>query len=383
MKMGDRVRLGRVIDFLCSGNLEGVDGVRRQFGIFAVKLNFSSTVLMGAVLVSLLIGCSSADDEAGEGSGVGGTGGSVVSTGAVSGSGAFSSVGGGSGGAGAGVGGSSASGGAGVGGLASGGTASGGDSSGGATSGGANGADPDFMIFLLIGQSNMAGVPQPQAQDQTEHPRVKVLAYNNCGSLGRTYNEWYAAKPPLHGCWEGVGPGDNFGKALADAFPNATIGLVPNAISGVDIDFFRKGVVSSRRNEFQIPPDNHWSGAYEWVIERAKLAQQTGVIRGIIFHQGESDSGSPQWVGKVKGIVSDLRADLGIGNVPFIAGELPYGGCCATYHNPLVNQLPSQIDNAFVVSASGLGIMQDKLHFDLAGQRELGKRYGQKMLDAL
>jgi len=267
--------------------------------------------------------------------------------------------------------------------------ATGGDTSNGgmagalsnAGSGAAGSADPNFYVFLLIGQSNMEGQPKPTAEDRMTDPRVKVLGYDNCPNIPRANNAWYTATPPLHSCYAGVGPGDYFGKTLAAAFPDATIGLVPLGISGVDIDFFRKDVVSARRSEFKIPPDNHWAGAYEWVLERARLAQQTGVIRGIIFHQGESDTGQTVWVDKVKGMVTDLRTDLGIGEVPFLAGELLYTGCCVS-HNPIINQLPAQISNSFVISADGLA-GQDEAHFDLAGQREFGVRYGDKMVELL
>lgn len=244
------------------------------------------------------------------------------------------------------------------------------------------GVDPNLMLFLLVGQSNMEGWATAEASDRIQNPRVKVLGFDNCTNLGRQYNQWYVASPPLHACFSGVGPGDSFGRTLAEAYPDKTIGLVPLAISGVDIDYFRKNVVSKRRSEFRIPPDNHWAGAYEWVIERARLAQQTGVIRGIIFHQGESDNGDSTWVGKVRGMVADLRADLGIGeDVPFIAGELLYTGCCSL-HNPLIGQIPAQIPNSYVVSACGL-TGADDAHFNLAGYRELGIRYGQAMLKAL
>ncbi|AUX40961.1 uncharacterized protein SOCE26_023630 [Sorangium cellulosum] len=268
-----------------------------------------------------------------------------------------------------------------------GGAATTGGTGGGATSGTGGGgtggapADNANMVFLLIGQSNMEGVPQPQAEDKVENPRVKVLAYDNCTNVGRTYNEWYTASPPLHSCGAGVGPGDYFARTLAEAYPTANIWLVPNAINGVDIDFFRKGVRSSRRGEFRIPPDDHWNGAYEWVIERARLGQEKGTIRGIIFHQGESDSGQQAWLDKVAGMVSDLRSDLELGEVPFIAGELLYSGCCRG-HNTIVNQIPGRIPNSFVVSAEGLAAM-DQYHFDLAGQRTLGRRYGETMLEAL
>jgi hypothetical protein len=241
--------------------------------------------------------------------------------------------------------------------------------------------DPNFHVYLLLGQSNMEGQPKAEAADRAIEPRVKVLQYDDCTNFARKYDQWYTAIPPLHGCFAGVGPGDYFGKALAAAFPEATIGLVPCAISGVDIDMFRKGIVSARRSEFRIPPDDHWEGAYAWVLERARLAQQAGTIKGIIFHQGESDNGDIAWLDKVQELVTDLRRDLGLGEVPFVAGELLYGGCCDA-HNPIINMLPSKLSNASVVSAEEL-LGMDDAHFDLAGQRELGTRYGNAMLEAL
>lgn len=243
------------------------------------------------------------------------------------------------------------------------------------------GPSEDFFVFLLIGQSNMEGAPKPEAEDLQEDPRVLVLAYEDCPALGRVHDRWYTARPPLHGCNAGLGPGDTFAKAIAAAYPKATIGLVPSAISGVDIDFFRKGVVSKRRKEFRIPPDDRAEGAYGWVVERGKLAQRSGRIRGILFHQGESDTGDPAWLDKVAGMVRDLRSDLGLGAAPFVAGELLHGGCCAS-HNALVNRVPHGIPSSFVVSAEGLAGM-DRAHFDARGQRELGKRYAEKMLAAL
>ena len=245
------------------------------------------------------------------------------------------------------------------------------------------GPDPDFLIFLLIGQSNMAGIPLPEAPDRLEHRRVKVLAYDHCALRGRTYNRWHCASPPLHDDCLGVGPGDYFARTLVAALPERySIGLVPCAVSGVDIDFFRKDVVSSRRGEFRIPPDDSWSGAYDFVMSRAQLAAKAGIIRGILFHQGESDSGQTSWLDKVQDMVRDLRTDLGLGDsAPFLAGELYHGGRCAA-HNTLISELPSRISNSTVVSASGLNGL-DPFHFDLPGQRELGARYGNAMLSAL
>ena len=243
-----------------------------------------------------------------------------------------------------------------------------------------------FHFFLLFGQSNMGGAPRPAAQDTVRNPRIKAIAFNNCTNLGLTYNQIYTAFPPLHGCNGGLGPGDYFGKMMADSLPlTDTIGLIPCAIAGVDIEYFMKGIVSTRRNEFSIPPDNHWSGAYPFMMQRCSVAVQRGVIRGFLFHQGESDAPyATVWIPKVRSVASNLRADLNVPNAPFIAGELmyaQYGGACASL-NTYINRIPDSIPNAYVASASGLDGV-DQFHFSLTSQRELGRRYARIMLNAL
>lgn len=295
-------------------------------------------------------------------SGAGGSGGTPAAGGVPGGSGGASNGGAGT----PGVGGAGGM-------LALGGAASGGAPvSGSGGSAGASG-EPVFHVFLLLGQSNMAGYPKAQAADKVEDPRVRVLGFDACADTGRKENEWDTASPPLHECWNGaIGPGDYFAKTVLAALPSSdTIGLVPCAISGEKIETFQKAGGSK----------------YSWIIQRAKLAQDAGgIIDGMIFHQGESNCGDSAWPGKVGTVVEDLRADLGLGDAPFLAGELPYGGDCAT-HNTQVNKLPMVIENAHVVSASGLAVdpadTQWNLHFDHDSNVELGKRYGQKMLEAL
>jgi hypothetical protein len=238
-------------------------------------------------------------------------------------------------------------------------------------------AAPRTQAFILFGQSNMWGVPNPQAQDLEINPRIEVLTLTSCGRHGM--NQWVPAQPPLHSCvgqpgnggqGPGVGPGDYFAKTLADAFPQDTILLVPNAIPGVSIDVFQPG-----------------QQAYNSTLARARMAQERGEIRGIIFHQGETDNGQDTWPNRVKTVVDRLRADLGVASAPFVAGELFYGAFMG--HNARVNQLPSIITNAGVARAEGFTAVpreQDtfgNLHFDLPSQREFGRRYGQAMLDLL
>ncbi len=239
--------------------------------------------------------------------------------------------------------------------------------------GGNPNANPTFHVFLLLGQSNMEGYPKAQDADRVEDDRILVLGYDNCPATGRQRDQWDLAGPPLHSCWnDGLGPGDYFAKTLIEVIPEGdSIGLVPCAINGERIETFMKSGGSK----------------YDWIIQRARLAQQEGgVIEGILFHQGESNNGDPSWPAKVNTLVEDIKTDLGLGRIPFIAGELLYSGSCAG-HNTLINQLPAVVANAHVVSAEGLVVdptdTQWNLHFDHDSQVTLGTRYAQKMIEAL
>jgi hypothetical protein len=243
--------------------------------------------------------------------------------------------------------------------------------------------DGKWDLFLLFGQSNMSGIPQPEAADKVTNPRIKVMAYDNCTNLGRTYGQWYLASPPLSECNLGVGPGDYFAKTLIDTSDKLglgidTIGLISCSISGAPIDMFLKGVTSTRRGEFKVPPDNKLQNAYPWMVARIKEAQKKGVVRGILFHQGESNQDKQDWPGQVKAVVDSLRKDCELGDAPFLAGELRYlnqGAGATNTHNALIAKLPAMITNCSVVSAKGLPGMNDQWHFNLVANREFGHRY--------
>lgn len=247
-----------------------------------------------------------------------------------------------------------------------------GGTSGDGSSGGANEPGPStFHVFLLLGQSNMAGYSRAEAEDKVEDERIQVLGFDNCSATGRAADEWDVAVPPLHECGPGaLGPGDYFAKTLIEKLPEGdTIGLVPCALSGQAVEVFSKG-----------------TDEYDWIIERAENAQQLGgVIAGLLFHQGESNCGNSAWPAAVQQLVEDLRADLTLGDdVPFLAGELPHESACGN-HNPLVNQLPDRITNAHVVSAEGLELDPADtawyMHFGRDAQVEFGERYEAKFVE--
>ena len=111
------------------------------------------------------------------------------------------------------------------------------------------------------------------------------------------------------------------------------------------------------------------------------------IIKGILLHQGESNTNDKEWPSKVKGIYENLLSDLNLKaeQVPLFVGELVNAdqqGACAGM-NRIIGELPKTIPTSHVISSAGCGNRPDHLHFTPAGYRELGKRYGEKMLSLL
>lgn len=217
-------------------------------------------------------------------------------------------------------------------------------------------------VYLLIGQSNMAGRGTPDAQSQIVSDAVLMLDKTN---------NWVTAKDPLHfdKPAAGVGPAISFAQAMLQGNKNIQIGLVPCAWGGSPIKVWQPGV----------PYFEHFP--YDEAIARAKIAMQKGVLKGILWHQGESDNDPKKaevYLEKLKALVANLRRDLNAPNLPFVAGEIGYFNK-VNYINQIVNELPAEIENTAVVSAMDLTDRGDHLHFDTASARELGKRYAAAM----
>ena len=271
--------------------------------------------------------------------------------------------------------------------------------------------DPDFYVFLGIGQSNMQGKAPIESQDKNstkdftdaDWARYKkmVIVDSNSSKVGT----WATAKPPIVRPDTGLGVTDYFGRYLVKGLDERyKIGVVVVAVDGCSVKAFSKdkSVCTSYLNE---------SGTGSWVkeaaaqygnypygklVEMAKKAQESGVIKGIIYHQGETDAASDGslWLSKVYALYSNLIKDLGLSmdSVPFIAGEpvqQSEGGACYSAI-PWVDKIPAYFkeksgkDVAYVASSEGCTkISTDVYHFSSAGYRKLGARYGEIMLPIL
>ncbi len=250
--------------------------------------------------------------------------------------------------------------------------------------------DPNFYIYLCLGQSNMEGNARVEAVDRKNVPeRFKVMSAVDYDNPKRTKGEWYVAVPPLVRENTGLTPADYFGRTMVDNLPdNVTVGVVPVAVGGCKIEHLSKDYdpasVTSEADWFQGFMKAYDNKPYDRLVECAKKAQKDGVIKGILLHQGESNTGDKEWPVKVKKVYDNLLADLGLApnSIPLLAGEVvssEKGGVCGS-HNAIINTLPEVIPTAHVISSANLPQRGDGLHFTAYAYRELGSRYAEEML---
>jgi hypothetical protein len=228
-------------------------------------------------------------------------------------------------------------------------------------------APEQFHLFLLVGQSNMAGRGVVTLEDKEADPRVLML--NQAGA-------WVPAVDPMHfdkPAAVGVGLGRTFGLAMARANPGVTIGLIPCAVGGSPIDVWQPGA-------YYAPTKSHpWDDA----VRRTTLALKSGTLKGILWHQGESDSHAtlaPKYEAKLHDLIVRFRRELQAPEVPFVVGQLgkfadsPWSESRIQV-DAVHRALPEKVAHTAFVSAEGLQHKGDKVHFDADSYRELGRRY--------
>lgn len=241
-------------------------------------------------------------------------------------------------------------------------------------------------IFLLIGQSNMAGVAKIGAldtitledaylfNDQNEWEKLK-----NTDTRGVNRYSTVRSRPiPREN--RNLNPGYTFARKLV-SYTGKKIGIVSNARGGTRVAWWQKGYTGE--NDFDL---------YEQAVERAKAALQAAPgskIKGILWHQGEGDNSraaSASYLQLLGQLVADLRADLGDPDIPFIAGEVGQWKGRGLGVNPKIRMVKDSIPNADYVTSDGLTSMnleKNDPHFDTYSQRVFGGRYADKAFELI
>ncbi len=220
----------------------------------------------------------------------------------------------------------------------------------------------DLQLFLLIGQSNMAGRGPVEAQDKEIVPHILMLNKDLA---------WVPAVDPLHfdkPAVAGVGLGRTFAKTLVwashSASPSVSIGLIPAAFGGTSLEEWKPG-----------------GKLYTDAIRRTKEALKSGKLRGILWHQGEADAGTEEHMSTYRerfaNMIQQLRNDLNAPDVPVVVGELGefQKGKFTRQLNEQLSLIPFVVPHSAFVSSAGLVDKGDGTHFNSASAREFGRRY--------
>ena len=223
-------------------------------------------------------------------------------------------------------------------------------------------------IFLLIGQSNMAGRGRMNEVSALRHPRIRMFRGG----------EWLPAAEPLHTDKPevaGVGLGMSFALDLVGRDGWSPIGLLPCAVGGTPLSRWMPG-----------------ADLYAQAVAATRAAQAAGELKGILWHQGEADAGSAadadSYGARLRDMIFGLRTELAAGrNIPVVAGELGhflenFDGCGFFRQvNRQLHELEASLPGFACASADGLGDNGDALHFSAAALREFGVRYARRFLE--
>lgn len=253
--------------------------------------------------------------------------------------------------------------------------------------------DNNFHVYLCFGQSNMEGFPGiPEEEKTSDNARFQVLAAVDFPELGREKGKWYPAVPPLCRPNSGLSPADYFGRTLVAALPaRIKVGVVNVSVAGCKIELFdpagNPSYVSTAPEWMKGMIAAYGGNPYQRLVEMGRQAQRAGVIKGILLHQGESNTGDRDWPAKVKTVYENLLRDLDLqaADVPLLAGGVvpaDQQGKSASM-NAIIASLPKFVPTAHFVSSNGCASLSDHLHFSPAGYRELGRRYAETMLPLL
>lgn len=230
-----------------------------------------------------------------------------------------------------------------------------------------------FHLYVLAGQSNMAGRGKVENQNNQFSKRIVALDKNG---------HWKIAKDPIHydKPEAGVGPGLSFAKVmLATEDPDVIIGLIPTACGGSPIDVWKSG--------------GYWgqtkSHPYDDALNRMRIAMQQGELKGVLWHQGESDANeklADSYRAKLVALIERFRSDSGIPNLPFIAGELYEFDSSKNQQkkykatiNKSLHAIKLTVDNYEVVRIRNPKDIGDKVHFDTKSQIANGIKYAKAL----
>jgi hypothetical protein len=219
-----------------------------------------------------------------------------------------------------------------------------------------------LSLYLLMGQSNMLGRDTRTLAEQTTDPKIGFLRGD----------KWFVAIEPIAQGGSGIGPGISFARTMLANDPEGRIGLVPCAVGGSPLMHWEKGA-------------QH----YENAVKMAKIALASGTLKGMLWHQGESDSDTPEkaqsYGARLAKMFENFRNDVGDPDLPIVVGQLGEFVTIkeAATVNAALEQVAKDVPHVAFVDSKGLTDKGDRLHFDAKSEGIFGERYAKAMLELL
>ena len=227
----------------------------------------------------------------------------------------------------------------------------------------------NVWVFIMAGQSNMAGRGIIEPEDTV--PDKRIMSINKDGQI-------IIAKEPLH-FYEpertGLDCGLSFAKTLIKKVPdNLSILIIPTAVGGSSIS---QWLGDSLYRNVKL---------FSNFLSKVEIAKQNGIIKGILWHQGESDANEkdiPLYTQRLSLLFSKFRTAVGNNELPVILGELgSFSDNPVNFNliNKAIHDYAANDKNSSVVSTKDLKDKGDHLHFNSKGQRTMGKRFAKAYL---
>jgi hypothetical protein len=236
-----------------------------------------------------------------------------------------------------------------------------------------------LSLFVLAGQSNMAGVGPPPEPAPTGSPLIFVF--------GNDYR-WHLAQEPIDNPLDqvdyvsqddfaGFSPGLSFAQRLLEERPNSPIGLIPCAKYSSFIDEWRPNL-----------SDNTLYGS---CLKRIQAASTMGTVAGFLFFQGESDAlvepfrgqipYHHEWAARFTELVESLRQDLNMPTLPVVFAQIgprPAEGF-AEWETVQAQQASIRLPATVMITTDDL-TLQDVLHYTADSYQVIGQRFAEAYL---
>lgn len=242
----------------------------------------------------------------------------------------------------------------------------------------------EFELYLLAGQSNMDGRGQTSKLTKEHRALSKehIIYYRNPPHSSKDWKPLgpgYSIAPKYKGDLPSptFGPELGFIDTLSKAQPNKRFALIKGSKGGTSLrEDWKPGLKD--QPETQGERYRHFIKTISLAKAALKEDGHTVILRGLIWHQGESDSktNSDLHQARLTQFMARIREDTGHPKLPIVLGEVFDNGKRDNVRTAILEASKADPNTGFV-SAEELTTWDAGTHFDAKSQWVLGQRFAE------